>query len=67
MVGLVKERLKWETEYNLGEPCTFKAFLDYKEQRLSEMFRLPREMEKFFSYVIILEHKVAEMKNNVED
>ena len=59
MVGLVKERLKWETEYSLGEPCTFKAFLDYKEQRLSEMFRLPREMESFFEYVISLENKLT--------
>lgn len=58
MVGLVKERLKWEAEYALGEPCTFKAFLDYKEQRLSEMFRLPREMERYFEYVISLENKI---------
>lgn len=59
MVGLVKERLKWETEYSLGKPCSFKAFLDYKEQRLSEMFRLPREMESFFEYVISLENKLT--------
>ena len=58
MVGLVRERLKWATEYALGQPCTFKAFLDYKEQRLSEMFRLPREMEKYFEYVISLENKL---------
>lgn len=59
MVGLIKERLNWETEYALGQSCTFKAFLDYKEQRLSEMFRLPREMERFFEYVISLENKLT--------
>ena len=65
MVGLVKQRLAWEAEYALGTESDFVAFKEYKEKRLSEMFRMSSYMEKHFEYVINLERrlKLKEIEN----
>jgi hypothetical protein len=63
MVGLVKQRLAWEVKYSLGEPHQFKAYEDYKKNRLSEYFRLHSGLEEFFEYVMVLENKVREVQN----
>lgn len=60
-MNLVKQRLAWATKYALGEPHNFKAFTDYKENRMSEHFRLSSSMEEFMEYVISLENKIAEL------
>lgn len=57
-MSLVKQRLAWEAMYALGEPCKFKAYEDYKKNRLSEDFRLHSGLEEFFEWIIVLENKV---------
>lgn len=67
MVGLVKQRLAWEVKYSLGEPHQFKAYEDYKKNRLSEYFRLHSGLEMFFEYVMVLENKVNLLKEKQDE
>jgi len=60
-MNLVKQRLAWATKYALGEPHSFLAFTDYKENRMSEHFRLSSSLEQFMEYVISLENKINEL------
>lgn len=55
---LVKQRLKWEAKYALGANPQFKAYEDYKKNRLSEGFRLNSGLEEFMEYVISLEKRL---------
>jgi len=57
-MNLVKQRLAWEVKYHLGAPNEFKAYEDYKNNRLSENFRLNSGLEEFFEWVRVLEEKV---------
>lgn len=57
MVGLVKQRLAWETHLGCIESPSFKAYDDYKKNRLSEHFRLNSNLESFFEWVRVLEMK----------
>ena len=57
-MNLVKQRLAWECKYSLGAPHEFKAYEDYKNNRLSENFRLNSGLESFFEWVRVLEEKV---------
>lgn len=56
-MNLVKQRLAWEAQYALGDPPSFKAYEDYKKNRLSEDFRLNSGLESFFEWVRVLEMK----------
>lgn len=60
-MNLVKQRLAWETKYALGSGHNFPAFTDYKENRMSEHFRLSSSLEEFMEYVISLENKIIEL------
>lgn len=60
-MNLVKQRLAWEAKYALGANHSFPAFTDYKENRMSEHFRLSSSLEEFMEYVISLENKIAEL------
>lgn len=57
-MNLVKQRLAWEVKYYLGAPNEFKAYEDYKKNRLSENFRLNSGLEEFFEFVRSLEGKL---------
>jgi len=57
-MSLVKQRIKWGYEYHFGKEPWFSAFLDYKKNRDSELFRLNSSIEEFFEYVISLEEKL---------
>ena len=63
-MNLVKQRLAWETRYALGEKHSFPAFTDYKENRLSEHFRLNAALEEFMEYTISLENKITELTSS---
>ena len=56
-MDLVKQRLAWEVKYYLGAPHDFKAYEDYKKNRLSENFRLNSGLEEFMEWVRVLEMK----------
>lgn len=56
-MNLVKQRLAWEAQYALGASPSFKAYEDYKKNRLSEHFRLNSSLESFFEWVRVLEMK----------
>lgn len=60
-MNLVKQRLAWEAMYAIGVDTDFQPFLDYKENRLSELHRQSRAIEKFYEYTISLENKIAEL------
>lgn len=57
-MNLVKQRLAWEAKYALDADHNFPVFTDYKENRMSEHFRLSSSLEEFFEYVISLEEKL---------
>lgn len=61
-MNLVKQRLAWEARYALGIESDSPALKDYKENRLSENFRLSSSMEKLFEYIISLERRVKELE-----
>jgi hypothetical protein len=63
-MNLVKQRLIWETKYSLGEQHSFPAFTEYKENRMSEHFRLSSSLEQYFEYVISLENKITELTSS---
>jgi len=63
-MNLVKQRLAWEVKYYLGAPHEFKAYEDYKKNRLSEHFRLNAALEEFMEYTISLENKITELTSS---
>ena len=63
-MNLVKQRLAWEAMYALGVGTDFQPFLDYKENRLSELHRQSRAIEKFYEYTISLERRLKEKEND---
>lgn len=63
-MNLVKQRLAWESKYALGDDHNFPAFTDYKENRMSEHFRLSSSLEEFMEYTISLENKIAELTSS---
>lgn len=63
-MNLVKQRLAWEAKYALGADHNFPAFTDYKENRVSEHFRLSSSLEEFMEYTISLENKIAELTSS---
>lgn len=58
-MNLVRQRLEWEAKYALGGKPQFKAYEDYKKNRLSEGFRLNSGLEEFMEYVISLEMRLT--------
>jgi hypothetical protein len=64
ILNLVKQRLAWEVKYHLGATHNFQAFIDYKENRMSEHFRLSTSLEEFMEYVISLENKITELSSS---
>jgi hypothetical protein len=56
-VNLVKERLSWKKEFQEGVIPLFSPYEEYKQNRLSEMWRSSRYSEKWFEYVKWLEDK----------